>query len=117
MAEVAAAVDLVSGVSDVADSSDSSPKNDLIQQLDELLERYLHTLDEYQKVRNEMSEKLASVCHYQHLNHVRAMLTRMAGLYVISSSQLPQLLFYYSVWKGLLRRSHAGYPKSVSSSS
>ncbi|KAF1841399.1 uncharacterized protein K460DRAFT_419467, partial [Cucurbitaria berberidis CBS 394.84] len=35
-------------------------KDALIAQLDELLERYLHTLDEYEKVRRELAKQLSS---------------------------------------------------------
>ena len=36
-------------------------KDALIAQLDELLERYLHTLDEHEKIRRELSKQLSSV--------------------------------------------------------
>lgn len=37
-------------------------KDALIAKLDELLERYLNTLDEYERVRQELSKQLSSVC-------------------------------------------------------
>jgi chromosome segregation ATPase len=36
-------------------------KDALINRLDELLEKYLHTLDEYQKTREQLSKQLSSV--------------------------------------------------------
>ncbi|KAI8937612.1 hypothetical protein NX059_005322 [Plenodomus lindquistii] len=41
-------------------AQDTSRKDDLIEELDVLLERYLYTLDEYQKIRNELSKQLSS---------------------------------------------------------
>jgi hypothetical protein len=39
----------------------STDKDALISRLDELLEQYLHTLDEYQKTREQLSKQLSSV--------------------------------------------------------
>jgi hypothetical protein len=39
----------------------SADKDALIARLDELLEKYLHTLDEYQKTREALSKQLSSV--------------------------------------------------------
>lgn len=39
----------------------SKEKDGLVAELDELLERYLHTLNEYDKVRKELSKQLSSV--------------------------------------------------------
>lgn len=36
----------------------------LLDQLDELLERYLHTLHEYQRVMKELSQQLSEVAYY-----------------------------------------------------
>lgn len=44
-----------------ADSVKGAGKDDLIQHLDDLLERYLNTLDEYDKVSKELSKQLSSV--------------------------------------------------------
>jgi hypothetical protein len=41
--------------------SHSADKDVLIARLDELLEKYLHTLDEYQKAREQLSKQLSSV--------------------------------------------------------
>lgn len=41
--------------------SSSADKDALISRLDELLEQYLHTLDEYQKTREQLSKQLSSV--------------------------------------------------------
>lgn len=38
-------------------------RSDLVAKLDELLERYLHTLDTYQKAREELAKELSSVRH------------------------------------------------------
>lgn len=38
-------------------------KDALIVRLDELLEKYLHTLDQYQKTREQLSKQLSSVRH------------------------------------------------------
>jgi septal ring factor EnvC (AmiA/AmiB activator) len=38
-------------------------KDALIIRLDELLEKYLHTLDAYQKTREQLSKQLSSVSH------------------------------------------------------
>jgi hypothetical protein len=45
--------------------SQSVDKDALIMRLDELLEKYLHTLDEYQKIREQMSKQLSSVSHFE----------------------------------------------------
>jgi hypothetical protein len=37
-------------------------RDDLLDRLDVLLERYLHTLHEYQKVMQELTKQLSSVC-------------------------------------------------------
>jgi hypothetical protein len=42
--------------------SQSLEKDALVSQLDELLEQYLNTLDEYQKIRVQLSKQLSSVC-------------------------------------------------------
>lgn len=36
-------------------------KDALVRRLDELLEKYLHTLDKYQKTREQLSKQLSSV--------------------------------------------------------
>jgi hypothetical protein len=41
--------------------SHAADKDTLIARLDELLEKYLYTLDEYQKVREVLSKQLSSV--------------------------------------------------------
>jgi deoxyribodipyrimidine photolyase len=41
--------------------SHEGDKDALINRLDELLEKYLHTLDEYQKTRDQLSKQLSSV--------------------------------------------------------
>jgi len=41
--------------------SHDQDKGALINRLDELLEKYLHTLDEYQRVRELLSKQLSSV--------------------------------------------------------
>jgi hypothetical protein len=45
-----------------ADIAAQRDKDDLLDRLDVLLERYLHTLHEYQKVMQELSKQLSSVC-------------------------------------------------------
>jgi hypothetical protein len=53
---------------DIAESkvgSHDQDKNVLINRLDELLEKYLHTLDEYQRVRELLSKQLSSVSFNQ----------------------------------------------------
>jgi hypothetical protein len=46
----------------VADmETESTDKDALVTRLDELLEKYLHTLDEYQKTREQLSMQLSSV--------------------------------------------------------
>ena len=42
--------------------SNSSDKASLLLRLDELLERYLVTLNEYEKVQQELTASLSSVC-------------------------------------------------------
>jgi hypothetical protein len=44
-----------------ADIAAQRDKDDLLDHLDVLLERYLHTLHEYQKVMQELSKQLSSV--------------------------------------------------------
>lgn len=46
----------------VADKSHGVDKDVLIARLDTLLETYLHTLDEYEKLMQQLSKKLSSVC-------------------------------------------------------
>ena len=55
--------DLPGKLSHVHLKQQKGEKDDLIVQLDELLERYLHTLDEYEKVQRELSKQLSSVRH------------------------------------------------------
>jgi hypothetical protein len=43
--------------------SQAADKDTLIARLDELLEKYLYTLDEYQKARELLSKQLSSVRH------------------------------------------------------
>jgi seryl-tRNA synthetase len=43
--------------------SKTEDKDALIVRLDELLEKYLHTLDEYQKSREQLSKQLSSVSY------------------------------------------------------
>ncbi|KAF2034458.1 hypothetical protein EK21DRAFT_56800 [Setomelanomma holmii] len=53
-------------------SSTSAERNTLVARLDELLEKYLHTLDEYQKARQELSKQLSanrSTTHYGQDNY------------------------------------------------
>lgn len=38
-----------------------SEKDELVNRLDELLERYLHTLDAYQKAQQQLTKYLSSV--------------------------------------------------------
>ncbi|KAF2856530.1 hypothetical protein T440DRAFT_1897 [Plenodomus tracheiphilus IPT5] len=52
--------EVLSQKSGITEASDDSRKNDLIEELDGLLERYLYTLDEYQKLREELSKQLSS---------------------------------------------------------
>lgn len=51
----------LSAVDNARSNVQSVEKDTLITQLDELLERYLHTLNEYEKVRRELSKQLSSV--------------------------------------------------------
>ena len=44
-----------------ADIAAQRDKDDLLDRLDVLLERYLHTLHEYQKVMQELYKQLSSV--------------------------------------------------------
>jgi seryl-tRNA synthetase len=48
--------------------SKTEDKDALIVRLDELLEKYLHTLDEYQKSREQLSKQLSSVSYYDSPN-------------------------------------------------
>jgi hypothetical protein len=48
-----------------AEISAQRDKDDLLDRLDVLLERYLITLHEYQKVMQELSKQLSSVCCYR----------------------------------------------------
>lgn len=41
--------------------SQAADKDALVARLDELLEKYLHTIDEYQKAREQLSKQLSSV--------------------------------------------------------
>ncbi|KAH9868207.1 hypothetical protein J1614_007279 [Plenodomus biglobosus] len=60
MADVLPSSNEIAGDAGTARASDDSRKNKLVEELDELLERYLHTLDEYQRVRSELSNQLSS---------------------------------------------------------
>jgi hypothetical protein len=68
-------------------------KDALIVRLDELLEKYLHTLDEYQKTRDQLSKQLSSVRNtiYPLLNQI---VNGMVGLPLPSPSKLPEPLRY-----------------------
>lgn len=60
MADVLPSPNGITGDASIAKASDDSRKNKLAEELDELLERYLHTLDEYQRVRSVLSKQLSS---------------------------------------------------------
>lgn len=49
------------GVSESSISSPGFDKDALVIRLDELLKKYLNTLDEYQKAREQLSKQLSSV--------------------------------------------------------
>ena len=46
----------------VTSQSSTTEKDALITRLDTLLEQYLHTLDEYEKLTQQLSKQLSSVC-------------------------------------------------------
>jgi transcriptional regulator of aromatic amino acid metabolism len=46
-------------------TSASAGKDALVARLDELLEQYLHTLDEYQKARVQLSNQLSAVSAFK----------------------------------------------------
>jgi hypothetical protein len=46
-------------------TSASAAKDALVARLDELLEQYLHTLDEYQKARAQLSKQLSAVSAFK----------------------------------------------------
>lgn len=52
--------------------SHEADKAALIVRLDELLEKYLHTLDAYQKTRDQLSKQLSSVCLENPLEYLHA---------------------------------------------
>lgn len=58
MAEVQAPL---KDMSELSLGNEQKEKDALIARLDDLLERYLNTLDEYQKARELLSKKLSSV--------------------------------------------------------
>ena len=47
-----------------AETAAQRDKDSVLDRLDVLLERYLNTLHEYQKVMQELSKQLSSVCCY-----------------------------------------------------
>ncbi|KAH9866415.1 hypothetical protein IAQ61_008420 [Plenodomus lingam] len=60
MTEVLSSNNEIAGDAGVAKGQDGPQKDILIEELDELLERYLHTLDEYQRFKDELSKQLSS---------------------------------------------------------
>jgi hypothetical protein len=57
-----------------------SGKDALVVRLDELLEKYLHTLDEYQKVREQLSKQLSSVSRFRLSAHaVKVVVNELQG--------------------------------------
>ncbi|KAH7381633.1 hypothetical protein BKA66DRAFT_530897 [Pyrenochaeta sp. MPI-SDFR-AT-0127] len=59
MAEVQSSPSQIPGARPETERAEKD-KDALVAQLDQLLERYLHTLDEYEKVRQELSKQLSS---------------------------------------------------------
>ena len=81
--------------------SQNAGKDDLILELDKLLERYLNTLDEYEKIGKELSKQLSSVRSLFYTEQCNCMLI-ITGLHVARPSQFPQLLICNQIWPGLL---------------
>lgn len=56
--------------SDAGKGHQSSERESLIVRLDELLEKYLDTLDQYQKARQQLTTHLSSVSSPPHLPEI-----------------------------------------------
>lgn len=71
----------------------------LISRLDELLEQYLHTLNEYQKAREQLSKQLSSVS----FKYAAPLMMRLIslGLPFSGSSQFPEPI-NNALWPGQL---------------
>lgn len=82
-------------------------KNNLSKTLDDKLERYLETLDEYEKAMKDVSKLLASVCIYR--CHKGILYSLMVGLHILGRSKFPQPLFSNPLWPRLLRRTYASH--------
>jgi hypothetical protein len=83
--------------------SSGSEKDELVLRLDDLLERYLHTLDAYQKAQQQLTQHLSAVSNLQK-NEFSCIHSDVSvtGLSLSGTSQLQQQ-YAYSVWAGLLR--------------
>jgi hypothetical protein len=60
-----------------ADMHNGRQKNELTHDLDALLERYLRTLDEYQKITQDLSKQLSSVRHGMLVVNVTRLMTSL----------------------------------------
>ena len=68
--------------------------------IDQLLERYLNLLDQYQKLRQSMAKSLSSVGHSSRL--VKSITHSIKGVYVPCTSEFQQSESY-ALWARLLR--------------
>ena len=86
---------------DRAELAAKRDKDGLLDLLDAKLERYLHTLHEYQEAKQQLSKELSSVSDPR-LCSMESFVLINKGLHVTRSGKLPQFIFCHPVWTGLL---------------
>lgn len=62
MAEVENSLPAAAAISGTVSQQPGADKDALITRLDTLLEQYLHNLDQYEKLTQQLSKQLSSVC-------------------------------------------------------
>jgi hypothetical protein len=80
-------------ISESKTENQAEDKDALIVRLDELLEKYLHTLDEYQNTRGLLSKQLSSVRDTK-LELLGLISDNFAGLPLLSPSKLSEPVSY-----------------------
>lgn len=60
----------------------------LMQSLDDLLERYLHLLDQHQKLQSAMASHLSAVCRSPHITRICIPKLTAQGIHVAGARQL-----------------------------
>lgn len=93
----------------------SAPQEELVRTLDGLLERYLHLLDQYQTLQQELTKHLSAVGNSTYYPLRMSHMTNcefVSGLSLLRPSQF-QFTQPHPLRPGLLRWTHASFAESV----